>query len=177
MCLWKNWLIGKDPDSGKDWRPEEKGTTEDEVVGWYHRLDGHVFKQALGVGNGQGCLLCCSPWGHKKSHMTELLNWTDPSELRLLCRCPFLLIQQIFVVPLQEFKASQLSLLVKNLPANVGDTRDSGFISGSGRSPEKGNGNLLHYSCLENSMDRGVWRAIVHGATKSQTWLSTHMRV
>ena len=71
----KNWLIWKDPDAGKDWRQEEKGTTEDEMVGWHHWLDGHEFEQALGVGEGQGSLVCCSPWGHKESHMTERLNW------------------------------------------------------------------------------------------------------
>ena len=59
----KNWLIGKDPDAGKDWRQEEKGTTEDEMVGWHHWLDGHEFEQALGVGVGQGRLGCCRPWG------------------------------------------------------------------------------------------------------------------
>ena len=73
----KNWLIWKDPDAGKDWKQEEKGTTEDEMVGWHHRLDGHEFEQALGVGDGQGSLVCCSPWGHKGSDMIEWLNWTD----------------------------------------------------------------------------------------------------
>ena len=72
----KNWLIGKDPDAGKDWRWEEKGTTEDEMVGWNHLLDGHEFEQAPGVGDGQASLVCCSPWGHKVGHnwATEL-NW------------------------------------------------------------------------------------------------------
>ena len=70
-----NWLIGKDPDAGKDWGQEEKGTTEDEMVGWHHRLSGHEFEQALGVGDGQGGLVCCSPWGHKESDTTEWLNW------------------------------------------------------------------------------------------------------
>ena len=74
----KNWLIGKDPDAGKDWRWKEKGTTEDEMVGWHHRLDGQEFEQAQGVGDGQGCLACCSPWGHKELDMTEWLNWTEP---------------------------------------------------------------------------------------------------
>ena len=74
----KNWLIGKDPGSGKDWRrQEEKGTTEDEMVGWYHQLDGHEFEQALGVGDGQGGLVCCSPWGCKESDTTKWLNWTE----------------------------------------------------------------------------------------------------
>ena len=73
----KNWLIGKDPDSGKDWEQEEKGMTEDEMVEWHHQLNGHEFEQVLGVGDGQGSLACCSPWGHKKSDMTEWLNWTE----------------------------------------------------------------------------------------------------
>ena len=72
----KSWLIGKDSDAGKDWRWEEKGTTEDEMVGWHHQLDGHEFEQTLGVDDGQGGLACCSPWGHKGSDMTERLNWT-----------------------------------------------------------------------------------------------------
>ena len=70
----KNWLIWKDPDAGKDWRQKEKGMTEDEMVGWYHWLDGHEFEQALGDGEGQGSLVCCSLWGHKESDITEWLN-------------------------------------------------------------------------------------------------------
>ena len=71
----KSWLIWKDPDAGKDWGQEEKGTTEDETVGWHHRLDGHEFEQALGDGDGQRSLVCCSPWGQKKADITEQLNW------------------------------------------------------------------------------------------------------
>ena len=73
----KNWLTGKDPDAGKEWRQEEKGMTEDEMVGWYHQLDGHEFEHALGVADGQRNLVCCSPWGHKRvgyDCVTEL-NW------------------------------------------------------------------------------------------------------
>ena len=73
----KSWLIGKDPDSGKDWGQEKKGTTEDETVGCHHQLNGHGFGWPLGVGDGQGGLVCCSPWGHKESDMTEQLNWTE----------------------------------------------------------------------------------------------------
>ena len=62
----KNWLTGKDPEAGKDWRQEEKGMTEEEIVWWHDRLDGHDFEQALGVGDGQGSLACCSSWGHKR---------------------------------------------------------------------------------------------------------------
>ena len=72
-----NWLIGKDPDVGKDWRQLEKGTTEDEMVGWHHWLNGHEFYQAAKVGDGQGSLECSSPWGGKESDTTERLNWTE----------------------------------------------------------------------------------------------------
>ena len=71
----KNCLIGKEPDAGRDWGQEEKGTTEDETVGWHHRPDGHEFEQALGDGDGQGGLVCCNPWGCKESDMTEQQNW------------------------------------------------------------------------------------------------------
>ena len=73
----KNWLLGKDPNAGKDWRQEEKGMTEDEMVGWHHWCDGHEFEQALEGGDGQGSLACCSPWGCKESDTTERLNWTS----------------------------------------------------------------------------------------------------
>ena len=66
----KNGPIGKDPDAGKDWRQEEKGMTEDEMVGWHHWLDGHEFEQAPGAGEGQGGLTCCSLWGCKQSYTT-----------------------------------------------------------------------------------------------------------
>ena len=70
----KSWLIRKDPDAGKHWRQEEKGMTEDEIVGWHHWLNGHEFEQALEDGAGQGNLACCNPWGRKESDMTEYLN-------------------------------------------------------------------------------------------------------
>ena len=72
-----SWLIWKDPGAGKDWGQEEKGTTEDEMVGWHHQLSGHEFEWTPGVGDGQGGLACCSPWGRKESDMTERLNWTE----------------------------------------------------------------------------------------------------
>ena len=71
----KSWLTWKDPDSGKGWGQQEKGTTEDEIVGWHHRLDGHEFKQAPGVGNGQGGLVYCPPWGCKEQ--TRLSGWAE----------------------------------------------------------------------------------------------------
>ena len=73
----KSWLIWKDPYAGEDCRPEEKGMTEDEMVGWHHRLDGHGFGWTPGVGDGQGGLECCGSWGHKELDMTEQLNWTE----------------------------------------------------------------------------------------------------
>ena len=76
----KNWLSGKDPDTGEDWRQDEKLMTEDEVVGWDHQLDGHEFEQAPGAGDGQGGLVWCSPCGHKEVDTTEWLNWTEPTE-------------------------------------------------------------------------------------------------
>ena len=79
LILWppdaESWLIWKDPDAGKDWGQEEKGTTEDEMVGWHHQLNGHGFGWTLGVGDGQGGLACYGSWGHKESDTTDRLNW------------------------------------------------------------------------------------------------------
>ena len=81
LILWppdaKSWLIWKDPDSGKDWGQEEKGTAEDEMTGWYHQFNGHEFGWAPAVGDGQGGLACCSSWAYKESDTTEWLNWTE----------------------------------------------------------------------------------------------------
>ena len=139
----KSWLIWKYPDTGKDWGQEEKGTAEDEVVGWHHRLDGHEFGWTLGVGDGQGGLACCGSWGPKESDMTEWLNWTHSSDC-------------------------------KESACSAGDP---GSVPGSGRSPGAGNCNPLLYFCLENPMDSRVWRAAVHGVTKSQTRLTSHARI
>ena len=72
----KSWLIGKDPDAGRDWGQEEKGTTEDEMAGWHHWLDAHEFEWTPGVVDGQGGLACCDSWGHKELDTTEQRNWT-----------------------------------------------------------------------------------------------------
>ena len=71
----KSWLIWKDPDAGKDWG-QEKGMTEDEMVGWHHWLNGHESEQTPGDGEGEGSLACCRPWGRKESNTTERLNKT-----------------------------------------------------------------------------------------------------
>ena len=73
----ERWLIGKDPDAGRDWEQEEKGMTEDEMAGWHHRLHGHEFEWTLGAGDGQRGLACCGSWGRKESDVTERLNWTE----------------------------------------------------------------------------------------------------
>ena len=92
----KSWLIGKDPDAGRDWGQEEKRTTEDEMAGCHHRLGRHEFEWTLGVGDGQGGLACCGSWGYKESDMTESLNWTDEGSSQIRDRtCVFCL---VFVV-------------------------------------------------------------------------------
>ena len=73
----ESWLMWKDPDAGKDWRWEEKGTTEDEMVGWHHWLNGHGFGWTPGISDGQGSLACCGSWDHKEVDTTEWLNWTE----------------------------------------------------------------------------------------------------
>ena len=81
----KSWLIGEDPDAGRYWRQEEKGTTEDEMAGWHHQLDGCEFEWTPGVDDGQGGLACCDSWGHKESDTTEQLNWTELTEKFMGC--------------------------------------------------------------------------------------------
>ena len=80
----KNWLIGKDPDAGKDWKQEEKGMTEDEMAGWHHWLDGFEFEPAPGVGDGQEGLAWGSQWGHKELDMTEWLNGIELNDVETL---------------------------------------------------------------------------------------------
>ena len=81
LILWphnaNSQLTGKDPDAGKNWGQEEKGATDNEMVGWHHQLNGHEFEWTLGVGDGQGGLACCSSWGCKESDTTEQLSWTE----------------------------------------------------------------------------------------------------
>ena len=101
----KSWLIWKDPDIGKDRRQEEKGTTEDEMAGWHHWLNGHGFGWTLGVGDGQGGLACCSSWGRKESDTTERLKWTEENIRRLLA---------IYKSPLPELKQQNKSLLINS---------------------------------------------------------------
>ena len=150
----KNWLTGKDPDAGQDWKQKEKGMTKDETVGWHYWLNGHEYEQAPGDGEGQGSLVCCSPWGCKQLDTTEQLRnntmlsglprWLSDKEPTCQCR----------------------------------DAEDLGLIPGSERYPGLGNGNPLQYPYWKNPMDRGALCATVHRVTKSQTqlndWACTH---
>ena len=90
----KSWLIGKASDAGRDWGQEKNRTTEDEMVGWHHRLDGLKFEWTLGVGDGQGGLVCCDSWGGKESDTTERLNWTELKVKVKLLSCV-----QLFATP------------------------------------------------------------------------------
>ena len=95
----------KRPSAGKDWKQEEKGITEDEMVGWHHQFDGHEFEQAPGIGNGQGSVVCCSPWGLKKLDTIKQLNWLTQCyglncvALYFICwkPCPQILRMWVFV--------------------------------------------------------------------------------
>ena len=80
----KSWLIGKDSDAGRDWGQEVKGTTEDEMAGWHHWLNGRESRWTLGVGDGQGGLACCDSWGCKESDVTERLIWSDHWNMKIL---------------------------------------------------------------------------------------------
>ena len=91
-----------------------------------------------------------------------------------MCACIYICTWKTYIYIYERERGFPGDTVVKNLPASAGDTRDTGLIPGSASFPRVGNGNPLPYSCLENSMDRGVWQAIVHGVTKSQTWLSIH---
>ena len=87
----KSWLIGKDPDAGKDWRQEEKWTTEDEMVGWHHWVNGHELELTLGDGEGQGSQECCRPWTYKESDTAERLNYNDSRE-----RCDYRRVREMW---------------------------------------------------------------------------------
>ena len=110
-----------------------------------------------GESQGRGSLVGCRLWGHTVGH-----DWSD------LAAVPHKYTR--YPIP-ALLGASQVALVIKNSPANAGDTRDTSAISESWRSPGGGHGNSLHCSCGENPMNRGTGRAIVHGVTKSRTWM------
>ena len=100
----KTWLIGKDSDAGRHWGQEEKGTTEDEMAGWHHGLDGCESEWPPGDGDGQGGLACCDSWGRKESDTTERLNWTELKWTDTL------------IHKARELFSYKIILLYKNLP-------------------------------------------------------------
>ena len=112
----KSWLIGKDPDAGRDWGQEEKGMTEDEMAGWYHRLHGHEFGWTPGAGDGQGGLACCDSWGRKELDWATELNWTEDAlkTPSLFCPRSYSMIHQI---------------LPKDLPLQISPAQIDTFLS------------------------------------------------
>ena len=162
----KSWLIGKDSDARRDWGQEEKGTTDDEMAGWHHQLDGREFEWTPGVGDGQGGLACCDSWGRKELDTTERLNWTENKVqgFTFLTSSQLMLLQEPYCV---SFFFSK---------------RRSGDSSSSTQWRQSlgiiyFTGNPLQYSSWENPMDRGAWQAIVHRVTKNQTRLSMSISI
>ena len=123
----KSWLIGKDPDAGKDCGQEEKGMTEDEMVGWHHQLDGYQFGWILGVGDGQGGLVCCDSWGRKEKDTNERLNWIIIYDnifmmpCAILSKCMFIIFWLIggFYVIWEKWISKTLKVSQKNKYMNM----------------------------------------------------------
>ena len=108
--MWRVDSLEKDSDAGRDWGQEEKGTTEDEMAGWHHRLDGRECEWTPGVGDGQGGLVCCDSWGHKESDTTEHLNWTQ----KKITHTNFLKMT-VFLIALAYFKLSLYKWSLKEI--------------------------------------------------------------
>ena len=172
---WEELTHWKRPWCWERLRAGGEGATEDEMVGWHHRLDGHGFEQTPGVGDEQGGLACCDSWCCKESDTMEQLNWTE-----LDCSMPGFPVFHCLLEFAQTYVhwvhwVSDAISVGKESACNVGDhpqCRRPGFdpwvgkIPASGRSPGEGNGNPLQYPCLGNLMDRGAWWAIVHSVTR-----------
>ena len=179
----KNWLIWKDSDAREDWRQEEKVMTEDEMVGWHHRLDGYEFEQAPWVGDVQGSLVCCSTWGHKELDMTLRLNWQKTLNITYVAN-----VVTLWKVEKRNRIARDLSKRWHPTPVLL-PGKSHGRRSLVGCSPRgceesdmtvwlhfhfllscigEGNGNPLQCSCLENPRDGGAWWVAVYRVAQSQ---------
>ena len=155
----KNWLIWKDPDAGKDWRQEEKWTTEDEIVGWHHLHDGHEFEQALGVGDGQGGLVCCNSWGHKESDTTEQLTTNTHA---------WYIKGQYFGHLMWRVNSLEKTLMLGKIEGR----RRSGWQRTRWLDGISDSVGMSLSKLWKIVKDREAWHATVHGVTKSLTWLS-----
>ena len=148
----KSWLIGKDPDAGRDWRQEEKGTTEDEMAGWHHWLNGRESEWTPGIGDGQGGLAFCDSWGRKESDMTERLNWTELNTHVSIC----------IIVQVQEhhilYTCNTRTFNIEQVLTWLDGTTDAMDM------------NLGKFQ--EMVKDREAWCAAVHGIMKrsDMTW-------
>ena len=169
LILWppdvKSWLIWNDSDAGKDWGQEEKGTTEDEMVGWHPQLNGHGFGWTLGVGDGQGGLACCGSWGHKESDRTEWLNWTE----QLTCgttESPFKCLWELFSLPELDSFHKKTEYGIFRSVAIHNDYPESVFWTSS---LEKQFYKICHPVCINSHMSWSVRRRVL------QTWRDCHL--
>ena len=144
--LEKTLMLGKAEGRRRKW-------WEDGMAGWHHQLNGHELEKAEGDSEGQGRLVCCSLSGCREKRLSD---WTTTKDILPLCN----------LLIIYDFPGGS------DGKASVYNAGEPGLIPGSGRSPAEGNGNPLQYYCLENPMDRGAWRATVHGVAKSQKGLS-----
>ena len=122
----KSWLIDKEPDAGKDWRQEEKGVTEDEIIGWHHWLDGHEFEQTLGDSEGQGSLVCCSLWGCKESDTTEQVSIHVNTIIRLITQVRVISVLAVLTFCAGEFfvmHCRMFSSILSIQPVDVGEVK------------------------------------------------------
>ena len=146
----KSWLIGKNSDAGRDWGQEENGTTEDEMAGWHHWLDGRESGWTPGVGDRQGGLACCNSWDHKESDTTERLNWTELNWTGELILSSNSSMKETFF----------LFFIILHFTCKKTEMKGVSLLT-----------HPLQCSCLENPRDRGAWWAAIYGVAQSQTRL------
>ena len=182
----KSWLIWKDSDAEKDWGQEEKGMTEDEMVGWHHRLNGHGLGWTPGVGDGQGGLACCGSWGHKESDMTEWLNWTELN-WRLLLNSGqvflafsllkmFLLLWLMIPLALWYHTSASFLILSPYIPCLVLFTSSSSFLCRRQDFPIEVEGTLM-VEPIESSEINYCYSLSLQGGWEEQVsgrWQPTH---